>query len=472
MTTAAPQEPIPEQGRLSLSTTAARNLATTTKSVPQMQGISSRWVLRMLPWTEVTAGTYRVNRRLTYAVGRGRVGFVKTGAEVKVVAPSLTEVPALRGFTDQSLLAELASRFTQRDFERGEALAEAGQPIHEVFLVAHGKLNRIGTGKYGEPSVLGVLADGDHLGDEALRHQDEPVWEHTVRATTSGTVLVLPWAAFRELYDRSPALREQIGTYLATSRQSVNKKGEADVELASGHVGEPELPGTFVDYELTPRELELGVAQTVLRVHSRVADLYNDPMNQVEQQLRLTIEALRERQEHELVNNREFGLLHNADYDQRISTRSGPPTPDDMDELLSMRRSTRLFFAHPKAIAAFGRECNKRGIYPDSVNVGGSQVPGWRGVPIFPCGKIPLNGGGHNISSILALRTGEDDQGVVGLRKTGLPDEYEPGLNVRFMGINDQAVISYLVSTYFSAAVLVPDAIGLLENVEVSHSRH
>ena len=63
---------------------------------------------------------------------------------------------------------------------------------------------------------------------------------------------------------------------------------------------------------------------------------------------------------------------------------------------------------------------------------------------------------------------GEAEQGVIGLNQTGLPDEYEPGLNVRFMGIDDKAVISYLVSTYYSAAVLVPDALGLLENVEVN----
>ena len=56
---------------------------------------------------------------------------------------------------------------------------------------------------------------------------------------------------------------------------------------------------------------------------------------------------------------------------------------------------------------------------------------------------------------------------MVGLHQTGIPDEYEPGLNVRFMGIDEKAVISYLVSTYFSAAVLVPDAIGMLENVEI-----
>ncbi|MGW1927369.1 Crp/Fnr family transcriptional regulator, partial [Streptomyces massasporeus] len=34
----------------SLGTAAARNLATTTKSAPQMQEITSRWLLRALPW--------------------------------------------------------------------------------------------------------------------------------------------------------------------------------------------------------------------------------------------------------------------------------------------------------------------------------------------------------------------------------------------------------------------------------------
>jgi SAM-dependent methyltransferase len=39
---------------------------------------------------------------------------------------------------------------------------------------------------------------------------------------------------------------------------------------------------------------------------------------------------------------------------------------------------------------------------------------------------------------------------VIGLRPTGIPDEYEPGRNVQFRGINSQAVTSYLVSTYYS----------------------
>ncbi len=203
----------------------------------------------------------------------------------------------------------------------------------------------------------------------------------------------------------------------------------------------------------------------MLRVHTRVADLYNDPMNQVQEQLRLTVEALRERQEHELVNSREFGLLHNADLTQRIRSRTGAPTPEDLDELISRRRKTRYLLAHPRAVAAFGRECSSRGIYPERVHVEGSTAHAWRGIPLLPCDKIPIRADGT--TSVLAMRTGAEDQGVIGLHQTGIPDEIEPSLNVRFMGIDERALVSYLVSAYFSAAVLVPDALGILEDVEV-----
>jgi len=452
-----------------LNTAAAKNLATTTKTPPQMQGITSRWLLRMLPWVEVTGGTYRVNRRLTYTTGRGRLSFAQTGSEVRIVPPTLAELPLLRGLEDQALLTELAGRFQQREFEQGEVIAERGTPVDHVLVVAHGKIRKLGDGKFGDhEAVLGTLANGDHFGDEALTG-DAAAWGYTAKAATAGTLLALPRAAFAELAGRSEALRAQVEEYLAATAQAQDSHGQAEIPLAAGHDGEPELPGSFVDYELAPREYELSVAQTVLKVHSRVADLYNHPMNQIEQQLKLTVEALKERQEHELINNKEFGLLANADHEQRIQTHGGPPTPDDLDELLSRRRGSRMFLAHPRAIAAFGRECNKRGLYPDAVDIEGHRIPSWRGVPIFPCNKIPVNGG--HTSSILVLRTGEDNQGVVGLHQTGLPDEYEPSLSVRFMGINEKAVIQYLVSAYYSAAVLVPDALGVLENVEVSYPR-
>ena len=454
-----------DEGRLSLGTTAARNLATTTKTVPQMQEISSRWLLRMLPWVQVSGGVYRVNRRLSYTLGDGRIVFSATGADVKVIPQELRELPLLRGFDDANTLTGLAERFTQQEFGPGDIIVREGQPADSLFLIAHGKVNKLGSGEYGDQTVLGMLADGDYFGDQVLT-DEQSNWQFTIKALTACTVLVLPRRAFEQMNGGSNTLREHIRRAQAIPRRPHNAHGEASIEVASGHDGEPALPGTYVDYEAAPREYELSVAQTVLRVHSRVADLFNHPMNQVEQQLRLTVEALRERQEDELVNNRDFGLLYNADLRQRMYTRSGPPTPDDMDELLALVwKDPGFFLAHPRAIAAFGRECNKRGLYPQSIEVNGHQVPAWRGIPIFPCNKIPVST--TRTTSFLLIRTGEDKQGVVGLHQTGIPDEYQPGLSVRFMGISEQAIISYLVSAYYSAAVLVPDALGILENVEI-----
>ncbi|MFK8844835.1 family 2B encapsulin nanocompartment shell protein [Streptomyces sp. Ac-502] len=461
-------DPSADSALTSLSTQAARQLATTTKTRPQMQAITSRWLLKMLPWVDVKGGTYRVNRRLQLRTGRGRVQFEHNGADdIKVIPRTLTELPALRGYPDTEVLKEIAGRFRVREVRAGQVLFEAGQPVSEAYLVVHGRFTRYAPGKYGEQEVVGVVTDGDQIGDEAIGRPD-PRWPTSVRADTAGVLLALPWDALREFTDRAPSLAAHLTAYAERQRRPMNRRGEADVPVRAGHVGEPSLLGGYVDYDLTPREYELSLTQSVLRVHSRVADLYNEPMDQTQQQLRLTVEEIRERQEWELVNNREFGLLHNIDYGQRISTHTGPPTPDDMDELLSMRRKTRLFLAHPKAIAAFFRQCNKRGLIPGSADVDGHQVPAWRGVPIFPCGKIPVSE--SHTSSIIALRTGEADQGVVGLYQTGLPEEHQPGLNVRFMGIDQAAVINYLVTAYYSLAVLVPDAAGVLENVQLGRT--
>jgi CRP-like cAMP-binding protein len=454
-----------ERPRLSLGTAAARNLATTTKSVPQMQGITSRWLLKILPWVEAKGGAFRVNRRLSYEIGDGRLTFTNTGADVRVVPQELTELALLRGYEDVEALTALADRFTQHEYEPGAVIVEEGRPQNAVYLIAHGKVNKIGQGEYGDQAVLGTLADGEHFGGDVLAGP-QGEWDFTVKAVTPVIVLVLPWETFEQLNGEAGGLRAHIQRAFASGAGRSNAYGEAEIDIASGHEGEPDLPGTYVDYEVAPRELELSVAQTVLRVHSRVADLYNQPMDQVEQQLRLTIEALRERQEHEMVNNRDFGLLNSADLKQRIHTRTGPPTPDDLDDLLAtVWKEPTAFLAHPRVIAAFGRECSKRGIYPSTVDLNGHHVPAWRGVPVLPCNKIPVTK--TRTSSIMLLRAGEHNQGVIGLHQTGLPDEYQPGLNVRFMGINEKAIISYLVSAYYSTAILVPDAIGVLEHVEL-----
>ncbi|MFD8982615.1 family 2B encapsulin nanocompartment shell protein [Streptomyces sp. NPDC059564] len=447
--------------RQSLSTDAARNLATTTKSAPQMQGISSRWLLKILPWVQAGGGTYRVNRTVSYTLGDGRISFVKTGTGLQVIPAMLRELGMLRHFPDDAVVKSIADRFVKEEFRKGDVIVRRGEPVDKIYLVAHGRIEQTGSGSYGDDVSLGVLSDGDHFGHHPA---EDSRWEFTARALTDVVTMTYNRGDWAAALDRSPALRRHADAYLEAERNG--RRGSEAVDLSAGHTGEVLLPGTYVDYDLSPREYELSVAQTVLRVHTRVADLYNQPMNQSEQQLRLTIEALKERQERELINNPEFGLLHNADYEQRIYARTGPPTPDDLDELLSRRRGSQYFLAHPRTIAAFGRECSRRGLYPESIDFHGHRLPTWRGVPLLPCNKIPVTE--ERTSSILVLRTGEDNEGVIGLHQVGLPDEYQPGLSVRFMHINEQAIISYLVTAYYSAAILVPDAVGVLENVEIS----
>lgn len=230
---------------------------------------------------------------------------------------------------------------------------------------------------------------------------------------------------------------------------------------------EKSLPQSFVDYIEDPREYNLTAVQTVLDVHTRVSDLYSKPYNQISEQLRLTIEIIKERQESELINHKEYGLLNSVSESQVIKTRLGAPTPDDLDELLTrVWKEPGFFLLHPLAIAAFGRECTRRGVPPPTVSLFGSQFITWRGVPLIPSDKLPIVNGK---TKILLLRTGESRQGVVGLYQPGLPGEQSPGLSVRFMGINDKAIASYLVSLYCSLAVLVDDAIAVLEEVEVGN---
>jgi hypothetical protein len=250
------------------------------------------------------------------------------------------------------------------------------------------------------------------------------------------------------------------------TRGATSTTGVAAVESSPPKDRDAELPETFVDYEEHPREYFLNAVTTVLDVQTRVSDLYSRPFDQTQEQLRLLIEKVKERQESELITNPEYGLLNNVAPSMVIKTRSGAPTPDDLDELISkVWKEPSFFLAHPKAIAAFGRECTARGVPPPTVTLFGSPFLTWRGLPLVPSDKVPHNKAGK--TSILLLRTGEKKQGVVGLFQPGVPGEISPSLSVRFMGINRKAIASYLISLYTSLAVLTEDALGVLDNVDV-----
>lgn len=242
-------------------------------------------------------------------------------------------------------------------------------------------------------------------------------------------------------------------------------KNPEDVLVQCAKRDESELPTTFVDYDDKPREYFLNAVSTILDVHTRVSDLYSSPHDQIKEQLRLTIETIKEKQESELINNPDYGLLASVAPSQIIYPLTGAPTPDDLDELLTkVWKEPAFFLTHPLGIAAFGRECTRRGVPPPTVSLYGSQFLTWRGIPLIPSDKVPVTDGK---TKFILLRVGDKRQGVVGLYQPGLAGEQSPGLSVRFMGISRNAIASYLISLYCSLAVQTDDALAVLEDVEV-----
>src|SRR6476620_7226318 len=220
-----------------------------------------------------------------------------------------------------------------------------------------------------------------------------------------------------------------------------------------------------VRYEEKPREYVLSTCTKTIEVHTRISDLFRSPMDQTKEQLTIAVEKLKEKQEDELVNNGAYGLLNSVHESMRVKPRASTPTPDDLDELIAkVWKEPAFFLAHPRAIAAFGRECTRRGVPPPTVSIFGCPFLTWRGLPLVPSDKVAIKAEKTNI---LLVRTGEKKQGVVGLFQPGIPGEVSPSLSVRFMGINHKAIASYLISLYCSLAILTEDALGVLENVSV-----
>ena len=267
---------------------------------------------------------------------------------------------------------------------------------------------------------------------------------------------------------------------LETGLYRVNKvvEGETPLDvLCSSEKKSDIIPQGFVQYEEKPREYRLNSISTIINVNTAIEDLYSAPYDQVKEQLNLAIESLRERQESQLINNDDYGLLKNIAPEQHIQPRraDGRPTPDDLDELISkVWKEPSFFLAHPRAIAAFEREATRRGVPPVTATISGGTFLTWRGIPLIPTDKLLVDGlkkptSQSGKTNILLVRTGEAKRGVVGLYQANLKNEAGRGLSVRFRGIDDKGVASYLLSLYCSAAILADDAIAVLEDVEVGN---
>ncbi len=457
----------------SLSTKVARQLSTTTKTVPMMQEITPRWILKLLPWVQVESGTYRVNRRKVVVRDDKKIFFTEAGDRISLEPNNLRSMCLFRD-VEEPVLDAIAPMFVMKKYRSGQTIIKEGDKGDHFYIIGRGKVEVTTLSQHGKKLRLAVLGPGNWFGEVALFHDTPRI--ATVTTLTDCMLFSLDKNKFNAAIKKSVKLHENFMCSVqkcCDAKAQVNEYGESRISIDSGHEGEHALPETFADYEDDPREYPLSVVQTVVRVHTRVSDLYNEPLNQLREQLRLTIHGMKERQEWEIINNREFGLINSVAPSMRVQARYGTPTPDDMDELLSrVWKKPAFFLAHPKAISAFGRECTRRGVPPPTVSLHGSPFLTWRGVPLIPCDKLLVNGRTNvqknfGKTSILLMRVGEKEQGVVGLHHAGLTGEITPSLSVRLMNINNEAVASYLLTLYFSAAVLTDDALAALEDIDI-----
>ena len=397
-----------------------------------------------------------MNRTKVELAKAKRIEVDSAGGTSTFTPESLRCVPLFSKLPDV-ITSRIASRFRTEEVSLGNKLVVEGEDGNKFFIIAQGQVEVLSKGIHGSDLRLALLTEGEYFGEhDVVSDQASDV---TIRTITPCVLLTISRKDLEAVLGESPGLSETFTRVIAEHqelRSTVNRYGERNIDLVSGFAENVEIPETFVDYSATPREYPLSSVQTVVRVHTRVSDLYNGPHNQLQEQMRLTIEGIKERQEWELINSKRFGLIHSADPAMRISTRYGAPTPDDLDELLAMVwKKPAFFLAHPKAIAAFERECTWRGVPPVTANLFGTQIILWRGVPIVPCDKLEMKSRYHSnkwfgTTSILLMRVGEADQGVVGLHQAGIPGEISPSLSARLMGLDALGVASYLLTIYFS----------------------
>ena len=166
-----------------------------------------------------------------------------------------------------------------------------------------------------------------------------------------------------------------------------------------------------------PKEIFLNAVAAIVDVHTRVSDLYSSPYDQIGEQLRLTIETVKERQESELINNPDYGMFASVADSQRISTLTGPPSPDDLDVLITRcgrnRRSSSPT-RKDRGLRPGVHAARRAAADGEPVRV---AVPDLARPADHPVGQGPLEDGK---TKFLLLRTGEKRQGVVGLFQPGL----------------------------------------------------
>lgn len=266
--------------------------------------------------------------------------------------------------------------------------------------------------------------------------------------------------------------------------ESAEEVGLQSISLAASYgLGEGDPVDTSLAiYDPEPPRVHLEVIRAVVRMPTHVPEIYSETHDQLQAQLNVTSEFIYETKENLVFNHPTYGLLNNVDSSMQFEVDT-PPSPDVLDDLLALAwKRPDCFLMHPEALARFHREATARGVHLESVELFGHAFTTWRGLPICPTNKLkvltaggaeadessgePLRpvttrGGARCTTDILLIRIGQEKAGVVSLYAADVESNATlPFIKVELMGRSDEAVVSYLLTTYAAVAVLSPGALA------------
>jgi CRP-like cAMP-binding protein len=114
---------------------------------------------------------------------------------------------------DAQVIDSVARQLRRRRFRRNEVIFHQGDPGEALHVVASGAVKIVLPSAEGEEAIIATLRPGDFFGELALL--DGAPRSATAVALEPSETLVLPRAAFRELLDHDPGLRDALLAGLA-----------------------------------------------------------------------------------------------------------------------------------------------------------------------------------------------------------------------------------------------------------------
>lgn len=218
-------------------------------------------------------------------------------------------------------------------------------------------------------------------------------------------------------------------------------------------------PMTHDNIELNhqPTEIEIVPIETQIKIPSRIYDVMNYPHNQMNQQVRLTLDNIYEQQERYFINNPDTGLIAYCTANGRTKQYATSVTPDILDELLAQVWIKPTFYLmHPNSLSQFCRACNAQSLNTGTVELFGYSFVTWRGLPIITSDKIPHD----KNTQIFLIRTGTKDSGVVQLYNMTPTKSGHPGVFIETSQTDKLGTVSTRITLYTNIVVLSKEAIA------------